>query len=49
MLRLIGKKNPEDGALRIFNLERKIARAHTDEDRSISAEQALRAMSIEAI
>lgn len=46
VLRLIGKKNPEDGALRIFNLERKIARAHTDEDRSISAEEALRTMSM---
>jgi len=46
VLRLIGKKNPEDGALRIFNLERKIARAHTDEDRSISAEDALRTMSM---
>jgi len=45
VLRLIGKANPEDGALRIFNLERKIALAHTDEDRSISAEDALRSMS----
>jgi len=46
ILRLTGNKNPEDGALRIFNLERKIARAHTDEDRSISAEDALRTMSM---
>lgn len=46
VLRLIGKKKPEDGALRIFNLERKIARAHTDEDRSISAQDALRTMSM---
>jgi len=46
ILRLIGESDPEDGALRIYNLERKIARAHTDEDRSISAEQALRSMSM---
>ncbi|RYG38524.1 MAG: M13 family peptidase [Burkholderiales bacterium] len=46
VLRLIGKNNPEGGALRIYNLERKIARAHTDEDRSISAEEALRTMSM---
>ena len=46
VLRLIGEANPEDGALRIYNLERKIARAHTDEDRSISAEDALRTMSL---
>jgi putative endopeptidase len=46
ILRLIGEPNPDDGALRIYNLERKIARAHTDEDRSISAEEALRSMSM---
>ena len=46
ILRLIGEPNPEDGALRIYNLERKIARAHTDEDRSLSAQEALRTMSM---
>ncbi len=46
VLRLIGNPDPEDGALRIYNLERKIARAHTDEDRSLSAQEALRTMSL---
>lgn len=46
LLRLIGKTDPEAGAQRIYNLERKIARAHTDEDRSISAEESLRTMSM---
>ena len=46
VLQQIGEPNPSDGALRIYNLERKIARAHTDEDRSISAEDALRTMSM---
>lgn len=46
ILRLIGTPDPEGAALRIYNLERKIARAHTDEDRSISAEEALRTMSL---
>ncbi len=46
ILRLLGNPDPEGGALRIYNLERKIARAHTDEDRSISADQALRSMSL---
>ncbi|MDP3494320.1 MAG: M13 family metallopeptidase [Hyphomonadaceae bacterium] len=46
VLRLIGAPDPADGALRIYSLERNIARAHTDEDRSISAEDALRTMSM---
>ena len=37
ILGLIGETDPESGAQRIYNLEYRIAQAHTDEDRSISA------------
>src|SRR5262249_29216194 len=46
ILRLMGKPNPEAGAKRIYDLERKIAEAHTDEDRSLTAEEALRTMTL---
>lgn len=49
ILTLIGAPDPRDGATRIYNLERKIAEAHTDEDRSISAEEALRTMSLKQL
>lgn len=44
ILKLIGEPDPEGAARRIYNLEYQIAQAHTDEDRSISAEESMRAM-----
>lgn len=44
ILGLIGEPDPEGGAKRIYTLEYRIAQAHTDEDRSISAEESMRAM-----
>lgn len=46
ILRLMGKPEPDNGAKRIYELERRIAEAHTDEDRSLSAEEALRTMTL---
>jgi endothelin-converting enzyme/putative endopeptidase len=46
ILRLIGNPDPQGDATRIYNLEKKIAEAHTDEDRSIAADEALRTMSL---
>jgi putative endopeptidase len=45
ILTLLGNPDPDDGAKRIYNLEYKIAQAHTDEDRSISVADALKTMS----
>ncbi len=45
ILGLIGEPDPDKGAQRIYNLEHRIAEAHTDEDRSISASESMRAMS----
>lgn len=45
ILGLIGYSDPEDGAERIFDLERAIAEMHVDEDRSLSADETMRAMS----
>ncbi len=42
VMRLIGNPDPEGAAARIYALERKIALAHTDIDRSLSAEETLR-------
>ncbi len=46
ILKLIGHPDPQGASQRIYNLERKIAQAHTDEDRSLSAEDALRTMTL---
>ncbi len=46
ILKLMGKPDGDAGAKRIYDLERRIAEAHTDEDRSLSAEEALRTMSL---
>ena len=45
ILRLLGNPDPEGGAKRIYALERRIAEAHTYEDRSISIAEAMRTMS----
>ncbi len=45
ILTLIGNADPEDAARRIYALEYRIAQAHTDDDRSISASESMRAMS----
>jgi endothelin-converting enzyme/putative endopeptidase len=45
ILGLIGESDPDRGAQRLYNLEYRIAQAQTDEDRSISATESMRAMS----
>ncbi len=45
ILGLIGANDPDKAAQRIYNIEYRIAQAHTDEDRSISATESMRAMS----
>ena len=45
ILRLLGNPDPEGGAKRIYTLERRLAEAHTYEDRSISITEAMRPMS----
>ena len=45
ILKLLGNPDPEGGARRIYALERRIAEAHTYEDRSISIADAMRPMS----
>lgn len=49
ILRLMGAPDPQDGARRIYELEKKIAEAHTDEDRSLSAQEALKTMSLQEL
>lgn len=49
ILKLIGEPDPEVGAQRIYELEYQIAKAHTDEDRSISAEESMRTMSLASL
>jgi putative endopeptidase len=49
MLRLTGHADPEEAAKRIYALEYRIAQVHTDEDRSISAQETMRAMSYESL
>ena len=44
ILKLLGNPDPEDGAKRIYALERRLAEAHTYEDRSISIADAMRPM-----
>ena len=44
ILSLLGYPDPESGAQRIYNLEYLIAQAHTDEDRSMSAAENMKAM-----
>lgn len=44
ILRLIGHDDPEGGARRVYALEHAIAESHVDEDRSLSAEELMRAM-----
>ena len=45
ILGLIGEPDPDKAAQRIYNIEYRIAQAHTDEDRSIGATESMRAMS----
>lgn len=49
ILSLLGYPDPESGAQRIYNLEYRIAEAHTDEDRSLSAEQMMKSMSYDEL
>lgn len=49
ILRLIGERDPEGGAQRIYALEEAIAKAHVDEDRSLSADEAMRTMSFDQL
>lgn len=44
ILKLLGNPDPEEGAKRIYALERRLAEAHTYEDRSISIADAMRPM-----
>ena len=46
ILRLIGNADPEGGAKRIYELEHAIAESHVDEDRSLSAEESMRSMTL---
>jgi len=45
ILTLLGNADPAGGAKRIYALEYRIAQAHTDDDRSLSAAESMRAMS----
>ena len=49
VLRLIGEKDPEGGAQRIYDLETSIALAQVDEDRSLSADESMRTMTYEQL
>lgn len=49
ILSLLGYPDPESGAQRIYNLEYQIARAQTDEDRSLSADEMMKSMSYDEL
>ena len=49
ILSLLGYPDPEEGAQRIYNLEYRIAQAHTDEDRTMAAADTMKTMSYDQL